>query len=334
MARQLFWLFLFALTTPAYGQELLVNRSFELPAAPAPGNNFYATIPNWTVVNLSPAQARPFNIILAHAGYPNNPTATPTGGGAQYLDINTAEGTIRQNFTLSAPGVVSFSGWYSIRDFPQALAGMTVTIRNAGGSAVSSGSISFTAAEPIGLWKQVLVTGVGLAAGSYTYEAAIPNFANFDLASVALQPTTTFSKTSAIYWDPGNQFTNPKAIPGGLITYTITTANPAYSLTSGSISVIDVTPPQLALVVTDFGVAASGPAAFDAGASGLTYSFAGLTSMTDGIDFSNDGGATWTYVPVAGLGGADPAVSAVRITPSNAMTASSSFSVLLRYRIK
>lgn len=315
-------------------QELLANRSFESPAAPALGNNFYATIPNWTAINVTPAQAQPFNIIRPHAGYANNPTATPTGGGSQYLDITSASATIRQSFTLSQPGVVSFSGWFSVRDFPQALTGLTISLRNSAGTVVATGSTSFAATDPIGLWKQVAISNVALPAGTYNFDAAIPNFANFDLASVVLQPYVTSTKASQPYWDPVNLFTNPKLIPGALTTYTISVSSPGYALTAESINLVDVTPAGLALVVTDFGVAGSGPAQFTAGSSGLSYSYAGLGSTTDRLDFSDNGGATWTYVPVAAADGTDAAVTAIRLRPGNAMAANSSFTVRLRYRVR
>ena len=58
--RQLIALFvtLFVMATaPANAQELLANRSFESPVVPANGNNFYATIPSWTVTSVTPARA-------------------------------------------------------------------------------------------------------------------------------------------------------------------------------------------------------------------------------------------------------------------------------------
>ena len=42
-------------------------------------------------------------------------------------------------------------------------------------------------------------------------------------------------------------------------------------------------------------------------------------SLTDDIDFSNDGGVTWTYVPTVGADGSDAAVNAIRLRPKGTM---------------
>ena len=49
--------------------------------------------------------------------------------------------------------------------------------------------------------------------------------------------------------------------------------------------------------------------------SALTYTFTSLASTTDDVAFSSDGGATFTYTPVANANGVDPNVTHVRINP-------------------
>jgi hypothetical protein len=316
---------------PAAAQELLANRSFETPVAPANGNNFYATVANWTVINVTPAQAQPFNVIKPWSGYAGNPTATPAGGGLQYIDINSASGDLRQSVTVSAPGMLDFSGWFSVRDNQQALSGLTINLRNSGGTVIASASTSFLASDPIGLWKQASGANVPVAAGTYIFEVVLPNPANFDLASLVFKPALAVTKTSVPFSDPVNGTTNPKLIPGAVAEYTISATSPsAYTVTSNSIFVIDPTPANMELVVSTAG----GPAAFTAGASGLTYTFASLASTTDRIDFSNNNGATWTYTPAANANGTDPAVTHIRLRPQGTMAASSTFAFRVRYRIK
>ena len=321
--------------SPAAAQELLSNRSFESPVVPANGNNFYATIPNWTVINVTPAQAQPFNVIKPWSGYTGNPTAPPTGGGIQYVDVNAASGDIRQTVTVPANGMLDFSGYFSVRDNQQALSGLTINIRNSGGTIVATASTSFAATDPIGLWKQASGANVPVTAGTYIFEITLPNPANFDLASLVFKPTLTVTKTSAPYSDPLNATTNPKLIPGGVTEYTISATSPsAYSVTSNSVVVSDSTPANMELVVSNIGGAGSGPLAFSAGTTGLTYTFTSLASTTDNIDFSNNNGSTWTYTPVADANGADANVTNIRLHPQGTMAASSTFSARVRYRIK
>jgi len=318
-------------TSPAAAQQLLLNRSFEAPVTPANGNNFYATIANWTVINVTPPQAQPFNVIRPWSGYAGNPTATPAGGGVQYLDVNAASGDLRQTVTVTAQGMLDFSGWFSVRDNQQALSGLTINIRNSGGTVIATASTSFLASDPIGLWKQVSGANVPVTAGTYTFEVIVPNPSNFDLASLVFKPALAVTKTSVPYSDPTNGTTNPKLIPGAVAEYTISATSPsAYTVTSNTIFVIDPTPANMDLVVNTAG----GPAAFTAGSTGLTYTFTSLASGTDRIDFSNNGGGTWGYTPTANANGVDPNVTHIRLRPQGTMAASSTFTFRVRYRIR
>jgi hypothetical protein len=51
--------------------------------------------------------------------------------------------------------------------------------------------------------------------------------------------TVTITKTSAIYSDPFNLTTNPKAIPGAVITYTVTVSNAVGGSNATSVSITD-----------------------------------------------------------------------------------------------
>jgi hypothetical protein len=231
--------------------------------------------------------------------------------------------------------MIDISGWFSVRDFAQALSGLNINIRTTGGTLVTTVSTSFAASDPIGLWKQAALANIPLAAGSYIFEVDIPDFANVDLVSAVFKPALALTKSSAPYSDPLNGTTNPKLIPGGVTEYTIVATSPAgYTVSNNTIVLIDATPINAELIVADFGGAGSGPAGFAAASSGLTYGFTSLASTTDNIDFSNNGGATWTYTPVADANGADPAVTNVRLRPQGAMAASASATFRLRYRIK
>lgn len=313
---------------------MLQNNSFENPVTSGIGNHFYATIPHWAITNVTPANPSPFNIILAGAGYANNPEATPPDGGAQYLDINAASGTIQQSFTLPGDGMVSMGGWFSVRDFPQALGGLNLRIVNGSGVTVASASTSFTASDPIGLWKHASVQYVPLPAGTYTFEADIPNYANFDIASVVYYPPLTVDKSGSALWDPVNGSIDPKMVPGAIAAYAITVTSPAsYTVTADSMELVDATPEGAAIVLTDAG-GGTGPITLNAGGSGLSVHYGGLGSSSDGVEFSADRGISWTYVPTVDADGIDPAVTHVRIRLSGSMAAASSATLGLRYMVR
>jgi hypothetical protein len=331
-ARWLLPLFLLA-PLPANAQELLLNRSFESAVTPTPvnGNNFYTTIPDWTVINVAPVQATPFNIVRPWSGYTNNAQTTPIGGSSVYLDIRSASGTIRQSFITPSQGMIDFSGWFSVREGPRALTGLNINIRNSSNVVVATANTSFVASNPLGLWKQASASNVPLAAGSYIFEVEIPDFGNFDLGSVVFKPSLTVSKISSTISDMVS-LSNPKSLPGSITEYTISATSPSsYTVTNNSLLITDTTPANMALVVSNIGGAGSGPASFSAGTTNLTYTFTSLGSTTDDIEFSNNGGTNWTYVPVADANGTDSNVTTVRLRPKGSMAASSTFSFNLRY---
>jgi hypothetical protein len=105
---------------------------------------------------------------------------------------------------------------------------------------------------------------------------------------------------------------------------------------ANSVEVNDATPAQLRLCTVDIGTAGSGPVTFANGtpSSGLTWTYTSLASQTDNLDFSNNGGASWTYVPQPAGDGCDSAITNFRAKPSGALAAGGNFSLRARYRIK
>ena len=72
--------------------------------------------------------------------------------------------------------------------------------------------------------------------------------------------------------------------------------------------------------------------------SGLKFTFGSLADQTDDVDFSADGGGTWTYMPVPDADGFDPAVTNVRVAPQGWMrgrtnAGPSSFAVHFQVRV-
>lgn len=156
-----------------------------------------------------------------------------------------------------------------------------------------------------------------------------PNPGN-DIATVDIVPVGTPSllvlKTATIIEDPINGVTNPKAIPGGTVRYLIATANSGSGIVDAdTLFVTDVIPNNTALRVTDFDGATAGPVLLVEGSppSGLNYTFTSLADPADDVSFSNDGGATFNYTPVAAANGTDPSVTHIRVNPKGLLAGDS-----------
>ncbi len=123
------------------------------------------------------------------------------------------------------------------------------------------------------------------------------------------------SKIARTISDPVNGTTNPKAIPGAVVEYTVGVSNQGLGpVDVDSLVITDPLPPDTALFVDTSGgdpiVFVDGPVP-----SGLTYDYA-----TD-VTFSNQvgGGPPYNYIPTPDVQGFDPAVTGYRINPGGAM---------------
>jgi hypothetical protein len=195
-------------------------------------------------------------------------------------------------------------------------------------------SETFTVGNGANYGQALACTGnaTALAGNLLTVNAAdtaiVCTFTNSYVAPLAI------TKTSAAFSDPINGLTNPKLIPGGFANYTLTVTAPAStSPTNNSVIVTDALPANLSLFVGTY-APGPGPVRFTAGSSGLTYSFTSLANATDDLEFSNNGGASWTYVPTIDANGVDANVTHVRIRPKGAMVPGSSFTINLRGLVK
>lgn len=139
-----------------------------------------------------------------------------------------------------------------------------------------------------------------------------------------MMPSITVLKTVAVHSDPVNLLTNPKYIPGALAQYAFFANNSGGPADNGSTFIADPVPVNTSLYVNDIGGAGSGPVIFTQGAasSTLTYAFTTLNDMADDVSFSNDGGATWTAVPVADAFGCDATITHIRINPKGTFVGS------------
>lgn len=138
------------------------------------------------------------------------------------------------------------------------------------------------------------------------------------------RPAISMTNSSVVVSDPFNGSTNPKRIPGAVLTRSIVVSNSNSGFTDSSTVVLVMTiPTATSLYVGNLGGAGSGPVLFTDGAtaSGLTYSYTSLASTTDNVAFSNNGGVSYTYTPVPNANGYDSAVTHVRVSPGGALAA-------------
>ncbi len=139
---------------------------------------------------------------------------------------------------------------------------------------------------------------------------------------VTAGPNLQVVKLVAPLTDPVNNATNPKSIPGSTQRYTVRVTNQGTGpVDNNSVLIVDKIPTSTKMFVGNLGLPGSGPVAFVNGtpSSALTWTFAALNNIADDLDFSNDGGATWTYVPTADAQGCDAAVTDIRMRPKGTM---------------
>ena len=147
-----------------------------------------------------------------------------------------------------------------------------------------------------------------------------------DILYTTSAPLISLSKTLLTLSDPVNGNTNPKAIPGALLEYTLKAENKGNGAADAdSIALSDAVPDNMALYVNDISGAGTGPIRFVDGSpsSGLNYSFINLSSTTDDLSFSNDNGLSFSYTPSPNAEGVDQAVTNVKMKTQGAFAASS-----------
>ncbi|MCZ6643920.1 MAG: hypothetical protein O7F71_20280 [Gammaproteobacteria bacterium] len=155
--------------------------------------------------------------------------------------------------------------------------------------------------------------------------SARPSSCGFDFPGTPVADLVMVKSVIA-FSDPVSGSSNPKSIPGASMHYTIRVTNVGGGATDAdSIVLLDTLPVDMVLFVDDLGAPGTGPALFtdSTPASGITYTFGGLSDTTDDMEF-DDGSLTYGYSPTPGPDGYDSTVTAIRVNPSGALNASSS----------
>lgn len=224
----------------------------------------------------------------------NRLTASWTETGATWANLNAAfNGTAEATFTPSAAGAISVD----VTALVQGWKAGTFTNNGLGLIGAASSLAQFASREA-------------------TTTANRPQLV---ITTALISPSLLVLKSSSVVSDPTNSAVNPKAIPGAKMRYTISASNStAGTADNNTTQFTDAVPAGMKLFVGDAGAAGSGPVVFTDGStsSALTYTFTSLASTTDSISFSNNGGTSFAYTPVADATGCDANVTNVRISLS------------------
>lgn len=163
---------------------------------------------------------------------------------------------------------------------------------------------------------------------------------NSDSVDITISPAPiiTTIKTVETYSDPVNDRSNPKAIPGAVVEYTITSSNAGFQA-ADSVSITDSIPANTEMFVGDIDAGGSGPVKFDPDTSTLRYNFIQTDNNADDIEFSSDGGNFYSYAPSPDLDGFDSNITHFRVKTSGAFAASNgstapSFNIRFRVRVQ
>lgn len=206
-------------------------------------------------------------------------------------------------------------------------AGDTVLVDTDGDGIIDTGSVAIGANLQILIVYQVDIAANGTATVTTTARSSLNTVVSAavqDSIDAIPSPNISITKSVAPVNDPINGAGNSFSIPGAIMLYTVTIQNSGPGeADAGSLVITDPIPAAGALKVDDILAAGSGPVAFIDGnpSSNLVYSFGGLADAGDDLEFSNDGGTTFTYVPTVDATGCDRAVTHVRIRPGGALAA-------------
>ena len=200
----------------------------------------------------------------------------------------TGAGSVTLTFNLSRLGISAKSGDSMALGYRSTTTGIFTALSTVTYS--GTGTISFTATNP--------------QTGYYVLATPVPP-----------APAVSLSLTSSPVSD-GVNASNFKIIPGAMLQASAVATNSGNGSPDADTTVLALPiPAGSKLYVGDLGATGSGPVLFVQGAtsSGLSYSYGSLASTTDRLDFSNDSGATWTYLPLPDAQQADAAITNLRV---------------------
>jgi len=163
---------------------------------------------------------------------------------------------------------------------------LVATTYDAGGLLVTAQTTTATAGVDV-----VFADIAGSDSGDIARDGKHSAVGTFTVSAAAI----TVTKNAVIYSDPFNGTTNPKAIPGAVITYTVTVTNAAGGSQATNVTITDIMPANVTFKPqyddgTGLGCSGTQGIAVDAdgagGAAPLCKENAGPPGDTDGADFN------------------------------------------------
>ena len=289
-----------------------------------------ATATNVIPVNGLSVDGPDYNTVPAQATLQVYPTPT---GTKSFTPTSIPAGFPSQiRITLSNPNSFDATQVAFIDNYPAGLVNYSTpaAASSCGGTlsaAPGGNSLQLTGATIPALRScNVTVNVTSASQGSYTNPSFLVSTGNAGPATVAPALLTVLPPPKIIvlksvqnYSDPVNGTSAPRAIPGGQMQYQLLVANASTLPTDpDSVVLTDAIPTQTSLMLSP------APVSFTEGfpASGLSFTWGGVASPGDDVQFSNNGGLTFDYVPSPDFNGADAAVTHIRITPRGSFKAS------------
>lgn len=174
-------------------------------------------------------------------------------------------------------------------------------------------------------------TSSGVTTTQTPVAGAVSNTASL---TVVLAPSLVFLKTVSIVDDTLNGVTNPKNIPGANVLYNLRVTNTgAGTVDANTLIITDPIPANATMFVGDLGAVNSGPILFVQGSptSALAFTYSGLASGADDVDFFSDIACATPLVPVPPY---DPNVKCIRLNPKGTMSGGPSPYFELRFKVQ
>ena len=187
------------------------------------------------------------------------------------------------------------------------------------------------------LWDWHFCSGVGVLGACILFPDNGTTSATVNVTlNVQPNPPTVAIDTGATTWNVVEGTSNPKAIPGSKRRLTVTITNPDIVAVEGNTLQVELpTPSNLVIALDGDGAGGAVVQTAQGGTpSTLTLNYIASDSTADDVDFSVNGGTSWTAAPIAGNATSQATINRVRMRPQGSMAAQSSFVITIPYSVK